>query len=266
MRLLVVDDEPMVLQDITEMLKLAVPGAEIASFTRPALALQHVQNKPVDVAFLDIELGGTDGLLLSMQLKDICPTLHIIFVTSHSQYAVDAFALHATGYLLKPVVAEDIRREMTFVYSRIPSPKTVRVQTFGGFCVFVNNQMLKFGRSKAKELLALLIDRRGGDVTTREACAVLWEDAPYNNAQKNYFHQVLRDLRRTLHEAGVERILIHSRNSLAIDPEQLDCDLYRFMKGEPQAVNCYRRDYMPSYSWAELTLGQLERPPHALCW
>lgn len=259
MRFLVVDDEPLVLKDIVETLEGVVTGAEISYFTEPKSALSFAKAHSIDIAFLDIELGPTNGLLLAKQLKDLQPEVHIIFATCHEQYAVEAFSIHATGYILKPVMPDDIKREMTFIYRSAPTEKTMRVQTFGGFSVYVDNQMLKFGRSKAKELLAVLIDRRGADVTTREACAVLWEDSPYNIAQKNYFYQILRDLRHTLRNAGVENILIRSRNSLAIDSACLDCDSYRFMAGDPQAINSYRHDYMSCYSWAEFTLGLMDQ-------
>ena len=85
-----------------------------------------------------------------------------------------AFELHATGYLMKPVTAEDIRRELTFLYKDSGRDKRVRVQTFGGFDVFVDGKPLEFKRSKSKELLAYLIDRHGANVTTGELCAALW--------------------------------------------------------------------------------------------
>lgn len=259
MRFLVVDDEPLVLNDIVETLKTVVAEAEIYYFTKSESALSFAKAHSIDIAFLDIELGQTSGLILAKQLKDLQPDTYIIFATCHEQYAVEAFTIHATGYLLKPVMPEDVRREITFIYRNVTTEKLMRVQTFGGFSVYVDNQLLKFGRSKAKELLAVLIDRRGGDVTTREACAVLWEDAPYNIAQKNYFHQVLRDLRYTLRNAGVEKILIRSRNSLAIDTDCLDCDSYRFLEGDLQAINSYRHDYMSCYSWAEFTVGFMDQ-------
>ncbi|WP_312279830.1 hypothetical protein [Oscillibacter sp.] len=104
---------------------------------------------------LKIEMGSTNGLVLAKQLK---PDLHIIFVTSYAQYAVDAFKLHATGYLMKPALTEDITQELTFLYGEgIPSAKQVRVQTFGCFEISVDGKPLQFKRSKAKELLVCLI-------------------------------------------------------------------------------------------------------------
>ena len=259
MTYIAVDDEPFALEDIADALREAVPEVALHSFTSPGRALEYAESAPVDVAFLDIELGSMSGLVLAKKLKDLCPEIHIIFVTSHEQYAVKAFQLHATGYLMKPATAEDIRRELTFLYGESETRRRICVQTVGGFEVDVDGTALSFGRAKAKELLAYLVDRRGAGVTTREACAVLWEDAPYDTARKNYFQTVVADLRASLREARAEDILRRSRNSLAVAPELLECDSYRFLDSDPAAINSYRRDYLPAYSWAEFSVAGLEQ-------
>lgn len=258
MRFLVVDDEPYALKDLEEALREARPDALLSSFTSPSQALKYAKIEKVDVAFLDIELGSMNGLVLAKNLKDILPEIYIIFVTSYEKYAVGAFRLHATGYLMKPATVEDIIRELTFLYGDAADNKKVQVQTFGGFAVYVDGRPLECKRSKAMELFAYLVDRQGVPITTREACAVLWEDKPYDTAQKNYFQSLLLDLRTALREHDVEDILVRSRNSLAVDPDRLDCDSYRFLNGDPWAVNRYRHDYLPSYSWAEFRLANME--------
>lgn len=258
MNYIAVDDEPFALEDLGEAVRKAAPSCGLTCFTGPGAALQYVEGNPVDTAFLDIELGSVNGLVLAKQLKDIRPDIHIIFVTSYEQYAVQAFQIHATGYLMKPVTAEDIRRELTFLYGEISVEKTVRVQTFGGFEVFVNGRPLQFKRARTKELLAYLIDRRGGSVTMGEACAVLWEDGTGSMAQKSYLRNLITDLRAALRSAGAEDILVKNYNSLAVNPKLLDCDIYRFIEGDPRAVNSYRHDYMPGYSWAEFSISVLE--------
>lgn len=260
MNFLVIDDEPIVLKDVEEALKEAVPDGNCRLFSQPEEALNYAEQNRINVAFLDIEMGRVSGLVLAKRLKELQPDVHIIFVTGHEKYAVEAFAIHATGYLMKPVMAEEILRELTFLYGTDSRQKSrVTIQTFGGFCVFVDGKMLKFKRAKSKELLAYLVDKRGADFTTRELCNVLWEDGVYNRARKNYFQLLLVNLRDTLEQAGIGDILVRHRNSLAIDPKRFDCDSYRFLDGDPQAVNSYRYNYMPSYSWAEFTVGNLNK-------
>lgn len=258
MNYIAVDDEPFALEDLEEAVRLAAPDCALRCFTDPDMALEYVRVQPVAAAFLDIELGSVNGLVLAKQIKDLHPDIHIIFVTSYEQYAVQAFQLHATGYLMKPVTVDAIRRELTFLYGEAPARKTVRVQTFGGFEVFVNGTPLQFKRAKAKELLAYLIDRRGSSVTTGEACAVLWEDGVGGSVQKSYLRTLITDLRASLRHAGAEDILLKGWGQLAIDPKRLDCDSYRFLEGDPQAVNSYRHDYLPGYSWAEFSISVLE--------
>lgn len=258
MNYITVDDEPFALEDIGAVLREAAPGCTLYSFSVPSKALEYAKAWPVDVAFLDIELGSMNGLVLAKKLKDLRPDVSIIFVTSHEQYAVEAFRLHATGYLMKPATAEAIHRELTFLYGKRAQTKKLRVQTFGGFDVFVNGRPLQFKRAKTKELLAYLIDRRGNSITTGEACAVLWEDGAGSSAQKSYLRNLVTDLRTVLNSAGAGDILIKGFNRMAIDPDRLDCDSYRFLAGDPQAVNSYRHDYLPGYSWAEFSVSVLE--------
>ena len=256
MRFLAVDDEPLMLAELTELLQDLRPGAEVLGFTKPRTALAAMEGQTADVAFLDIQMGGMSGLELAEHLKRRQPDLHIIFVTGYQKYAVQAFRLHATGYLLKPLNREDLERELTFLYGERPAGR-VRVQTFGGFEVYVNGVPVKFGRARSKELLAYLIDRKGAGVSTAEACAVLFENGASTPSSKSYYRTLIKDLRDSLAAAGIEDILRRGFNSLAVLPDKLDCDYYRFLQGDAAAVNQYRGDYLPQYSWAEFRNGEL---------
>ncbi|MDO5574641.1 MAG: response regulator [bacterium] len=254
MNYIAVDDESFALRDLEEALHTAAQNCTLTCFTTAGKALDFARNVQIDVAFLDIELGSTNGLVLARQLKDLQPEIHIIFVTSYEQYAVKAFELHATGYLMKPVTTADIRRELTFLYSEQKHSQKIRVRTFGGFDIFADGRPITFRRAKSKELLAYLIDRRGVSVSTADACSVLWGDAGGEEAKKTYYRTVVKGLREALQEAGIEDILFRSWNSLAIVPDRLDCDSYRFLEGDPIAVNSYRHDYLVDYEWSEFDM------------
>lgn len=259
MRFLLADDEPLALRDFEEVVKKVSPESELACFTTVREAIDYAKNHKIDVGFLDIEMGAVSGIVLAKTLKELQPDMAVVFVTSHVQYAVEAFRIHATGYLLKPVDENDLRNELLFLYPEEKETKKIKVKTFGGFDVFVNGKALVFKRTKSKELLALLIDKKGNTITAREGCAVLWEDKPYGTTEKSYYQTIVAELRQTLKGAGVEDVLVKQRNSLSIKPELLDCDSYRFMEGDVKAINSYRHDYMNCYSWAEFRLGKLEK-------
>lgn len=254
MRFLAVDDEPFLLEDLKDALEQLRPETEVLAFSKPREALAAAEDQRIDVAFLDIQMGGMTGLELAERLKRLQPDVHIIFVTGYQEYAVQAFQLHATGYLLKPINPADLERELTFLYGAQPAGK-IRVQTFGGFEVFVDGIPVKFGRAKSKELLAYLIDCKGASINAAQACAILFEGDGDTASKKSYFRTIVKDLRDSLATAGVEHILLRRFNSLAIVPEQLDCDYYHFLQGDAAAVNRYRGDYLPQYSWAEFRNG-----------
>lgn len=263
MNIIVVDDEPLALRDLVRALEEILPNCAPRALSSPRATMDYANSSPVDIAFLDIEMPGMNGLQLAKELKDLRPDVHIIFVTSYDQYAVDAFALHATGYLLKPVRMDDLRRELSFVYDHLPRTDTHKpfVRTFGGFEVFVDGTPLAFKRSKAKELLALLVDRRGCGVSLREACATLWEDEPFSPARKSYYHTIVASLRQTLATAGIDAILLKSWNSLSVDTRLFECDSYRFLDGDPIAINTYHGTYLPSYPWAEFSIVSTWKKP-----
>ena len=62
-----------------------------------------------------------------------------------------------------------------------------------------------------------------------------------------------------LKDAGAEDVIVRGRDEIAIVPESVDCDYYRFLDGDPDAVNLYRGEYMSQYSWVEMTAGSLSR-------
>ena len=257
MRILIIDDEPLQLEGSVSMLRKVMPDAEISAYSWPYDALEEAATLDFEVAFLDIQTGGMTGLELAARLKKIKPDIHIIFVTGYSQYAVDAFAMHATGYLLKPLTEEAVRRELNFIYSE-PQPKSrIEVKTFGGFDIYVDGRPVRFRRAKSKELLAYLVDHRGLSVTTGEAYAALFEDAADTLSGKSYFRTIVHEMLNALKNVVAHGIIERSRNSYAVIPDKFDCDYYRFMEGDPQAVNAYQNDYLPSYGWAEMRNAEL---------
>lgn len=69
------------------------------TFTSQKEALKHLHKFPVDLIFLDIEMPNTTGLDFC---KNLPPNCQVIFTTAYAEYAVEAFAVNAVDYLLKP--------------------------------------------------------------------------------------------------------------------------------------------------------------------
>lgn len=255
MKILAVDDKKLPLEALEEAIQKAEPAAEIFGFRSAAEALDFAAGTSCDAAFLDIHMRDMDGIVLAKKLKLMNPKLNIIFATGYSEYATDALELHCSGYLMKPITPEKVRRELDDLRYPIrqEAQKRVYFQTFGNFEVFVDGIPVKFKYEKTRELLAYLVDR-GTFCTNGEIMSVLWEE----NVSDSYLRMLRKDLTDTFQKAGCGGILMQKRGSIAIVPELVACDYYDWKRGEPQALNAYRGEYMTQYSWSEITHGALE--------
>ncbi|PCD00114.1 LytR/AlgR family response regulator transcription factor [Halopseudomonas pelagia] len=109
MKVLIADDEPLARERLARLIT-ALPGYEpmLESATNGHEALQLVAEQQPDIVLLDIRMPGMDGLQAAAKLCDMPDAPAVIFCTAHGEYALDAFAVSAVGYLLKPVRSEDL--------------------------------------------------------------------------------------------------------------------------------------------------------------
>ncbi|MDO4553320.1 MAG: response regulator [Bacillota bacterium] len=261
MKVICVDDEQIALDEMKEALRTCPEVTAAEYFLSPLDALEWLKANPADAAFLDIRMSPMDGLSLAKAIRELRPRCSVVFVTAYDQYAVTAFRLHATGYLMKPFSAGDVRSELEYIKNpqQPPAPtQRARAQTFGNFEFFIDDHPVKFRYSKTKELLAYLVDRQGASCNTAELCAVLWEDAPDTPSLRSQLRNLISDLSHILQESGVEDLFVKRRNSFCIDTKRLDCDMYRFQRKDIAAINSYFGEYMTQYPWAELRIGYLD--------
>ena len=261
MRIFVIDDEPFALKASEQVIRRALPDAEVMAFGRSAealMALNNPDNIP-DVVFCDVEMPGINGLEFAVRLKKISPQTKIIFVTAYSEYALEAFRIHANGYILKPMNVVRVLDEINGIgESSEPEKKELlKVQCFGNFEVFWQGKPLMFARKQTRELCAYLIDRRGAFCTSEEIATAIWEDDRDIGNIKAQIRVLISDLRKTLANIGQEELIIRQRGQIAIHKENVDCDYYRMLAGDMDAVNAFKGEYMSQYSWAEITAGQL---------
>lgn len=248
MKVLLVDDEELQLIRLENAVKKVLSdGYEFLTYTNPVQAWNENKENKIDVAFLDIEMPVINGIHLAKKLKSVNPLINIVFVTAYENYALDAYKLHASGYVTKPVNENKVREEVEGLRYpvELKPTKKLQVKCFGNFEVFCNGEPLKFGRSKSKELFAYLIDREGAAINVNELNAVLWDED-----HKSYCRNLIADITATLQKAGVGDVFIKRRNECFIDPEKIDCDAYAYKKNDPDAVRAYRGEYMIQYPWA----------------
>ena len=259
MNAICVDDEAQVLKHTVSSCQKIRALDDVRGFTLPQEALDWAAANPVDLALLDIDMPNMNGLELAEKLRRIKPNISIIFITAFNQYALDAFAVHPTSYLLKPFDQARLAKEVEYALSLRPNknPSHITVQTFGHFEILVDGKTLNFRRSKSKELLAYLVNRRGAGVTRQDAFAALWEDREYDVSMQKQMDVVIRSLRESLQNYGIGDLFEMKNRSLRILPELIDCDMYHFLEGDEEAINAYYGEYMSQYAWASETEAQL---------
>lgn len=259
MHVMYVDDERPALDNF----RLTVASfREISSlnlFQDGQAALAWVQAHTVDVAFLDMEMPGLHGLALALKIREVSPSTHVVFVTAYSQYALDAWGVDATGYVLKPYAAADIHKELAKCSSRSFSPSRVIIETIPMLSVTVDGTALILPGAKIRELFALLVDCGDRGITTGEGIACLWPDRPSDANAQSLFRMTYKRLADTLEDAGVGHIIASQENRRYLRVDQVDCDLYRILSGDKQAGRRYVGQYLQEYSWAENRNAQLYR-------
>jgi hypothetical protein len=133
----------------------------------------------------------------------------------------------------------------------------VMIRTFGYFDVFVGGKPIAFKNKKSKELFALLVDRRGGFVTSDEAIGFLWEDETVNPVTLARYRKVALRLKNTLENYGIADTVEAVDGKRRIVSEKVHCDLYDYLTGRDEFANLFKGSYLTNYSWGENTLGEL---------
>ena len=249
-----VDDEILMLGALVKAINASPDIAEVSKFSNCDEALAFVKNNAVDVAFLDINMRGIGGLELAERIVEMRPECKIVFCTGYEEYAIPAFKLHASGYLMKPISSEDVQGEIDNIKGLVKKEKLLTVRCFGNFEVYAKDEKLTFKRLKTKELFAFLVDRNGAGMTAKQICAVLFPDDTDDNKNSVYLRQLVLDLKNTLKAVGAESVLRHETPCYRVDTSLIQCDYTSYLEtGKPE----FRGEYMTQYSWAEETCAML---------
>ena len=255
MKAIAVDDEIYMLETLQEAVSASLDIESTESFSSCSAALAYAKENPVDIAFLDINMRGIGGLGLAEKLIGLQPRCKIIFCTGYGEYAVSAFQLHASGYLMKPITVDAVQKEIDHIKGVKSAEKLLTVNCFGNFEVLHNGEILTFKRKKAKELLAILIDRNGAGMTSKQICAILFPDDTDDTKNAAYLRQLVLDLKNTLRTIRAEEVFRHDTPYYRVDTNLVKCDYLSFLEnGKPQ----FHGEYMTQYSWAEETCAMLQ--------
>jgi len=220
LRAVIVDDERPAINRLQQILDERKDVEVVGAFTTTLELLKVFPELLPDVAFLDIEMLGRNGLELASLLLDMHEDLEVVFVTAYNQYALEAFRVSAADYLLKPIdpglldrTIQTIRkrRERT-MGDREEGP--LRVQCFGSFIVFQpgGGKPARFPTLKAEELFAYFLIHRETNVSKWTICECLWPENEPEHAEHN-LHTTVYRMKKTLRENGI-RIKLEAKKGV----------------------------------------------------
>ena len=137
--------------------------------------------------------------------------------------------------------------------------KSLEIKTFGNFTPLYDQKVIKFSRSKSKELLAYLIYKDGSSVNTKELLSVLYGEHADSARYGASLRLLISDIKHTFSELEIQNFFIAEYNNFRINPEVVKCDYYDFLAGSSQAAKAFSGEFMSQYSWAEDKVAFLER-------
>lgn len=213
MNILAVDDEQRGLRILSQSIEKALPGAALSGFRNPFEALEYARGHAVDIAFLDVKMPELDGLGLAAKLKVLHPKVNIIFVTGHREYTNDAYALHASGYVHKPVTPAAVLEQMENLRF-MPAGAT----QLGPYTVDLMAQRVYLNgkdtllRPKEFSLFCLLVNNLGVFLTPEDLFQQVWGDDPNGNVHTVYVRVSSLRKKMEMDEYGIYTIE-HKRGS-----------------------------------------------------
>lgn len=239
-RTILVDDERPALIKLKSLL---LPYSEYqicGEFTSSAEALAQAEQLQPHVAFLDISMPGIDGLDLAVALQHkLSQPLHIVFVSAYDNYALTAFEVQATDYLLKPVSRSRFQQtilrlnQILNVHTKAPeivlpapiSTETAMVHTFGKLVLSNNGKdHSNWKMAKVRELFAFFLHNRQQSIYRDTILATLWGhlDAEHAQSSMNTCNYCLRKILKES-ESGIS--LSYASNYYTLNMNGVICDL-----------------------------------------
>ena len=217
-------------------LSLLIPQEEAAAWTE----LVHRAQRTGEPVFLHGHLRAVDQRMI--------PVLGVL-----DRLSKDGQRMAASFYYcrLEDETGRTVTKHLT------AQGHIVEIVTFGIFTVLVDQKPILFHHEKARELLALLVDRRGAYCTSQSLIACLWENEAATKKTYARLRKVTLRLRDTLRDYGVEDILESRAGNRRIVPERVNCDLYEYLNGEKRRSPKFHGTYLSDYSWGEDTLAEL---------
>ncbi|MBD8070152.1 response regulator [Bacillus sp. PS06] len=229
MKVLIIDDEKAMHLVMSKMLG-KIPDLEIVGMFQDSLrAFSYIETHSVDLVFVDISMPKENGLDFAKRMAESDRDLPIIFVTSHKDYAMDAFDVYALDYIVKPVSFERLEKSVNraraihhYDYSD-KKEDTFFIYCFGGIEVRSSMGPVKWISRKSEEVFAYLVMHHGRMVSRERIIEDIFPEMPRKNAV-TYLNTVIYQIRKSLDPHGLKAIVHSNKDHYGLDLENATID------------------------------------------
>lgn len=257
MRTIVVDDEEIMIRSFVRKCEDIHEINIIGKFQDAKEAISFSKENQFELAVLDIQLPGMNGIELAKRLQELHPKLLIVFVSAYEDYLRDFNEIGADYYIIKPYKKETVEKmvgKMALLCGRFK--KSLYIQMFGRFNVLKDDVPIKLS-GKAKEILALIATRRGKEISNEEIYSTIWEDRMYSNEKMKVYYNALSRLKSSLEEAGISDLLLSTKRGQMLNINICDCDYYSWQDDNCGENDRFEGEFLSEYSWGEPILTDI---------
>jgi two-component system, LytTR family, response regulator LytT len=214
LRAVLLDDERAARSYLAELLSSIEGVAVVGAFESAAPVLDLLkQGEPVDVVFVDIELGGapddTSGLAVAERITRNTPAPHVVLATAHPQHALAGFALGAIDYLVKPWARTRLEQCLARIRdsrpARAASPERVAARSDKGIRLIPIEEVLAFEAADRLTFVHTERDRLTLDLTLAVIASSFGERFVRVHRQWLVATEQVRELQTTL--TGLQLLL-----------------------------------------------------------
>jgi two-component SAPR family response regulator len=237
MKVIIIDDEKAMHLIMRKQLA-KIPDIEIVGmFQDTSSASFFIQDHVVHLAFVDISLSRESGMQFAKRMAEVQRNLHIVFVTSHKEYAMDAFDIFALDYIVKPVSLERLEKTVKRALSIHRFTEMTKddkvsplsyIYGLGGLEVRSGTSgSVKWISRKSAELFGYLLLHRGRMVSRVRLIADVFGGMPQKNAE-TYLNTIVYQLRKSLDAHGLKSAVKSDNDGYGLEMTNYWIDFVEF--------------------------------------
>lgn len=249
MSTIIVNNNKKTLKELESICNNATYIELVGVFSDVDVAYDYVKHNPVSVAIMDIETPRISGVSFAKQLLKINANMVIVYTANNEELLHDLQIDHQF-ILYRPYHINEI--DNTIHRAKIllgHLKKDIIVRTFGYFDILLFDEPVLFRDEKAKELLAILVERRGGVLSSKAAFNLLFPKCEFDKRAEEKYSKIEKTLFEDLKKKNIDALVGVTDQGLFFRTKLCDCDLYKYLDGDMKTAFRFYGEYMVGYDW-----------------